>query len=74
MSRYVGRRLSELVEYASRREDGKGRKLCVPGMDTVRTCDCNRNQGWCHCSDSDCGWEPQPVWCDCPGETVYSQK
>lgn len=37
---------------------------CRP-EDEVRSCDCNFRQGTCHCSDNDCGWEPESVMCTC---------
>ena len=38
----------------------------LPEIFGVRPCDCNRNQGNCHCSDTDCDWEPLVVKCSCP--------
>lgn len=44
------------------------------GQGETRPCDCNYRKGVCHCSDSDCEWDPDPVFCDCESVEVADEQ
>ena len=58
------RRDAEIVRLLQLLQARGGARDCIP-TDEVRRCDCNYKKGTCHYSDSDCDWDPDPIYCVC---------